>query len=487
MEQFSGDRAVRRRALTWSALLGAGLATSAVAGGAAMVGEAGGGLPGVVVVAASLVGSLLVGMWAGSPAGRRAELPLRERWVAAGISFALAGAVATMWEVYAAMTITGIGTVLALLALVSAPAYSLGLIFPLILAWAERAVEHGDDPPRGEGALGELVVGGLGGLALTVAVVGLFIVPLVGAPPVFVAASVMLLFPLLYSEPEQGTIVEHVLREVQTPISTLRVTEVIHPGGRQPERRLYLDDEQESGELIRSGAPTLAYIAAAERWLTGDPVAGGRYLFLGGGAYTLPRRIAERDPAASITVVELDPTVTRLAYDYFGLRPDHRISTVTGDARAYLERTEGETFDRIYMDVYAGTEAVPYHLITRESFALLRAHLAPGGAIGMNLIGVTGAPEAVRMWSVVATAADVLSTIALYSHLGPDFPDLQNLMLLGSPDERRQFPDTLGVMERWPASDWNGAAAAPVLRDLYPTSGDPAAAEPSASHPGSAG
>ena len=35
---------------------------------------------------------------------------------------------------------------------------------------------------------------------------------------------------------------------------------------------------------------------------------------------------------------ELDPEVTRIAQHYFGLRREHRITTVHGDARAFASR-----------------------------------------------------------------------------------------------------------------------------------------------------
>src|SRR5690606_29312817 len=103
--------------------------------------------------------------------------------------------------------------------------------------------------------------------------------------------------------------------------------------------------------LVRSGAPTLAYIAAAESWLSAITPQGARFLFLGGGAYTLPRRVAERDRRAKIVVVELDPEVTRVAQHFFGLSPAHAIHTIQGDARAFLDQAPAGGFDRIFLDV----------------------------------------------------------------------------------------------------------------------------------------
>jgi spermidine synthase len=278
---------------------------------------------------------------------------------------------------------------------------------------------------------------------------------------------VLLVLPLLFPEPMRPAPAERLLHEVETPFGILRVTEVVYAGERQPERRLYLNDEQESGELVRSGAPTLAYIAAAEGWLARDAPAGGAYLFLGGGAYTLPRRIAERDPRARVTVVELDPEVTRLAYRFFGVRRSHGIASVHGDARAYLERGPDAAADRVYLDVYGGDEALPYALVTREALELARRRLRPGGALGINLIGVTTGAESLRMWSVVRTLREVFPAVALYTHLGPEYPERQNVLAVAALDDAHPFPPRAGTFDRWAEEAWPRVDAAAVYRDLY--------------------
>jgi hypothetical protein len=487
MERFSAERAIGRRSRARGALAGSALAVAAVAGGIPLMAGSANGSAAGAVLAATLIGSLLAGLWAGAPAARSAAPPERERWFSAGVAFALAAAVAAMSRLYPSALAPGLGGVLSLLALVSLPAYSVGMVLPSVLAVAQRALEAADEHPDGWGPGADLLVGALAAFGAVLLFAGISMLPRIGASPLYLATSVALLVPLLSPRVDAGTAVEEVLHEVQTPLATMRVTEVVYPGERQPERRLYLDDEQESGELVRSGAPTLAYVAAAESWLTADSVRGGRYLFLGGGAYTLPRRIAERDGTASLTVVELDPEITRIAYRFFGVHASHRITTIHGDARAFLERGAEGSFDRIYLDVYAGSEAVPYHLVTREAFAALRGRLAPGGAIGMNLIGVTTGPEALRTWTLLRTIRQVFPTLGLYTHLGTGFPDLQNLLLLAADDTERAFPDRVSMMERWPEHEWDPSPAAIVLRDLYPTSGARDGAAPSASPPDSAG
>ena len=182
-----------------------------------------------------------------------------------------------------------------------------------------------------------VLVGAAAGAALS----GLFLLPAISPGPLLLGVGALLTFPSSFRARRRGAADggERLLHQEETAYGTLRVTQIVHPGGgRQPELRLYVDDEIESGELERSGAPTFAYVAAAERWLRGRRRTARSYLFLGGGAYTLPRRDGGGRSPARITVVELDPAVTRIAYRWFGVRPEHGIESMHGDARAVARR-----------------------------------------------------------------------------------------------------------------------------------------------------
>jgi predicted membrane-bound spermidine synthase len=463
----SPDRSLMRPILIRAILIGVALGVIGVAAASLLIG----GGPGLLTEGVGLVVTALValgaGMWVSAPAAGDAELPMRERWAAAGLATAAAGVFATAWRIYAALSGGMLSRTLGLLFLVALPVYSIGLSLPTLLAVAERWQETVDDDTPGWGVLGVLVLGVLGGSMAGLLLPGLLLVPLLTAGPVLLATSVLLLSPLVIAEPEEPEMEEVVLREDITPFSELRVTEISYPGERQPERRLYLNGEEESAELVRSGAPALAYIAAAETWLMSSTAPGSAFLFLGGGAYTLPRRLAERDPRARITVVELDPEVTRIAQHYFGLRREHRITTVHGDARAFASREEvAPRYDRIYVDVYAGTEALPYALVTREAFQDLARHLRPGGVIAMNVIGVLKGRESIRLWSVARTLESVFPATALYHHLGPDYPDRQNVLLAGSLDPDHRFLGRAGLFERMPHEQWPNDPRIVVYRDL---------------------
>ena len=63
-----------------------------------------------------------------------------------------------------------------------------------------------------------------------------------------------------------------------------------------------------------------------------------------------------------------------------------------GDGRVFLNRNS-ERYDLILLDAYRGGY-VPFHLLTREFYALVKQRLAPGGAVAFNVHDGT---QAVRL------------------------------------------------------------------------------------------
>lgn len=111
-----------------------------------------------------------------------------------------------------------------------------------------------------------------------------------------------------------------------------------------------------------------------------------RVLVLGGGAYSFPRYVEALYPAAQVEVVEIDPGVTEIAYEQFGLARGTAVRSINEDARQFLEaRTDPRLYDVILCDA-VNDVSVPYHLTTREFAALVRRHLADDGVYMVNLI-----------------------------------------------------------------------------------------------------
>lgn len=457
--------------LNRAALAGLALGVVVFAAGSLILYEAGGVLSAAGGLVATFAAALAAGLWAGSPGVRLDQAPTW-RWVGAGVAVAVAGAFGTLWTFYGWERFGGPGRAFALLFLVGVPVYAIGFLLPALAAWGAGYHAVADDDDRRDEArrrgAEEVVLAALAGGAVGAALSGLALLPTLSPGLLLMGLGATLTFPLFFprdggTAPESD---EHVVHQEETPYGTVRVTEIVHPGGkRQPELRLYVDEEIESGELERSGAPTFAYVATAERWLRDVTPGGASYLFLGGGAYTLPRRIAEDDPGARITVVELDPAVTRAAYRFFGLRPEHGIVSLHGDARAVSQTLRAGEWDRVVVDVFGGGEQVPHHLVTEEAVGLFRGLLRPGGVALLNLIGVASGEGECRFWSVVRTVAAVFPAVRLYVHVGRDFPERQNFLLAAADDPAFAFPGAAGRFEAWPAEEWPALPCAEVLRD----------------------
>lgn len=473
MEDTAVSSPERRRPwapLSRAALAGAALGVVAFAGGSLILYEARGVLAAAGGIVATFAAALAAGVWAGSP-GARAGQPPSWRWVGAGVSLAVAGAFGTVWARLGLEQLGGPARALALLFLVGLPVYALGFLLPALAAWAagEPDAEEEEPPVLPRGAE-EAVLAVLAGLAVGAALAGLVLLPALPPGPLLMAVGAVLTFPLFFPrDAVGGGMDERLLYEEETPYGTVRVTEIAHPEEkRQPEVRLYVNDEIESGELERSGAPTFAYVISSERWLRETTPQGASYLFLGGGAYTLPRRMAEDDPAARITVVELDPAVTRAAYRWFGVRAEHGIRTLHGDARAVAATLPKGAWDRVVVDVYGGGEMVPHHLVSAEALGTYRALLAPGGVVLLNVIGVASGEGECRFWSVVRTVDAAFAAARLYVHVGRDFPERQNFLVAAAPEAAFRFPTSAGRFETWPDDQWPELPCAGVLRDVVP-------------------
>jgi spermidine synthase len=111
-----------------------------------------------------------------------------------------------------------------------------------------------------------------------------------------------------------------------------------------------------------------------------------RALIIGGGGYTFPRFLEAKYPQAQIEVLEIDPHLTRLAFEYLGLSPKTRIRTFNGDARwTLMNLKEKGRYDFILGDAFNDL-SIPYHLTTREFSALLHSALKPDGLLIANVI-----------------------------------------------------------------------------------------------------
>jgi spermidine synthase len=173
-----------------------------------------------------------------------------------------------------------------------------------------------------------------------------------------------------------------------------------------------------------------------------------RVAILGNAAGTTARALGVYYPRADVDGVELDPAVSRVGREYFGMDDNPRLAVHDADARPFLRSTD-ERFDLIVVDAYH-QPYVPFYLATREFFELVRDRLAPGGIVVLNVAAV---PDDRRLVDAIGT------TLAAAFPQVLEWPALRfNTLVLGltEPLTPQQLSGRLG----------EGPAALAPLRDL---------------------
>ncbi len=162
------------------------------------------------------------------------------------------------------------------------------------------------------------------------------------------------------------------------------------------------------------------------------PTAPKRILMIGLGAGSISTYLGRAMPDAQIDVVELDPGVISAGKDYFGLRETERVRLIAGDGRVYLNRHK-DLYDLILLDAFREL-GIPFHLLTREFYGLVKEHLAPGGAMASNVAANT------KLYlSTLVTLAAVFPTVDAY----PDWLDRSEAQVIAVAMAARPAADGL--------------------------------------------
>ena len=166
------------------------------------------------------------------------------------------------------------------------------------------------------------------------------------------------------------------------------------------------------------------------------PEATKQILMIGLGAGSVSTYLARAMPDAQIDVVELDPGVISVAKQYFGVRETDRLRIIESDGRVYLARHKA-LYDLILLDAFREL-GVPFHLLTKEFYTLVKEHLAPSGAVSTNVTGGT------KLYSsTLVTLRAVFPTVDVY----PDFEeaDLAQVVIVAASTPE---PSAKMLMER---------------------------------------
>jgi spermidine synthase len=102
-----------------------------------------------------------------------------------------------------------------------------------------------------------------------------------------------------------------------------------------------------------------------------------------------------------VDAVEIDGELTKIGERYFGLRGPN-LHLYTADARPWLETSKAH-YDAIFLDAYR-QPYIPFYLVTREFFELVRRHLNPGGVVIVNVGHLPGSDGLERVVSATLHA-----------------------------------------------------------------------------------
>ena len=161
-----------------------------------------------------------------------------------------------------------------------------------------------------------------------------------------------------------------------------------------------------------------------------------RILMIGLGGGSISTYLGRAMPDAQIDVVELDPGVIAAGKKYFGLRETDNVRFIESDGRVFLNRHK-DSYDLVLLDAFREL-GVPFHLLTREFYALVNEHLAPGGAVASNVDAGT------KLYlSTLATLNAVFPTVDVYADWSE--PNETQAIAIGGSAPRL---DTKSLMQR---------------------------------------
>ncbi|WLQ34728.1 polyamine aminopropyltransferase [Streptomyces castrisilvae] len=178
------------------------------------------------------------------------------------------------------------------------------------------------------------------------------------------------------------------------------VQEVVLTGAGRSSLDLYLD-----GRLRVSARDEYRYHEALVHPAMNGPHA--RVLILGGGDGLAAREVLRYPGVRDVTLVELDPTVTRLARTDHALAAlnghaldDPRVTAVTGDAFTWLRTAHGR-YDVVISDLPDPGISASTKLYSAEFYGLVTEALAPGGRVVVHGGPPVGRPR--TYWTVDAS------------------------------------------------------------------------------------
>ena len=181
-------------------------------------------------------------------------------------------------------------------------------------------------------------------------------------------------------------------------------------------RTLYFDNAMETRVSLKNSLEGhFEYIDYFHMpWLWNTQITNALMIGLGGGS--AQRAFQYYYPDVAFRTVEIDPTVVRVAQEYFNVRESENHKIEISDGRVFLRRSSAR-YDVILLDAYIADRygsSIPQHLATKEFFELARDHLTTNGVVAYNVIGSLNGWHANIIGAIYRTLHEVFPQVYLF-------------------------------------------------------------------------
>jgi len=166
-------------------------------------------------------------------------------------------------------------------------------------------------------------------------------------------------------------------------------------------------------------------------------------LVIGGGGYCLPKHVISSHQNVNVDVVEIDPGITKVAREWFGLTDamldNQRLRIAHEDARRFLRRAKNEIhsagkpkYDFVFGDAFNSHYNIPSHLTTKEYMEEVSECLSDDGIFMTNIIASISGEKSKLFQGFHRALTEVFPQVEVFLVSGPnDEKYVQNIVVVG--------------------------------------------------------
>ncbi|KKQ24862.1 MAG: Spermine synthase [Candidatus Woesebacteria bacterium GW2011_GWA1_37_8] len=194
-----------------------------------------------------------------------------------------------------------------------------------------------------------------------------------------------------------------------------------------------------------------------------------KVLFIGGGGYSLPSYLLNKNPKLVADVVEIDPMVSTVAKKYFNVPQTDRLHSFNIDGRNFINHAS-EKYDVIVLDAYRDELIMPFELITIEAVGKYFDLLSDDGILAINNISSLQGPKSKFLSAEINTIKTNFAKILIFQATPERREDyIQNVLVFAfKKDSGISLTSDDSLYQKLLGNLWEGNLATyPVLTDDF--------------------